>query len=122
MSSKEKMLQNSVTMMNQTGENMEDYLVSMRQVSDTIYYNVIKENDFGNSKSEIQDKMNLLYESDKDNLRSIAIYNSFGSLIAAEPGCFPEGGSRRYPAGVVCEGNGRDGEYEFFISAYPESV
>lgn len=85
MSSKEKMLQNSVTMMNQTGENMEDYLVSMRQVSDTIYYNVIKENDFGNSKSEIQDKMNLLYESDKDNLRSIAIYNSFGSLIAAEP-------------------------------------
>lgn len=85
MSSKEKMIENSVTMMNQTGENLEDYLISMRQISDTIYYNVIKETDFGDSKSEIQSKMNLLYGSDKDNLRSIAIYSNFGSLIAAEP-------------------------------------
>ena len=29
--------------------------------------------------------MNLLYEANKDNLRSIAIYNHYGSLLAAEP-------------------------------------
>ncbi|MFR2835995.1 MAG: hypothetical protein ACLTCI_04050 [[Clostridium] nexile] len=32
--------------MEQASEYLEDYLVSMRQISDTVYYNVIKENDF----------------------------------------------------------------------------
>ena len=67
------------------GESLEDYLVSMRQVSDTVYYNIIKESDFSKQKQEIQSRMNLLYEANKDNLRSIAIYNHYGSLLAAEP-------------------------------------
>ena len=29
--------------------------------------------------------MNLIYEANRDNLRSIAIYNNYGSLMAAEP-------------------------------------
>ena len=29
--------------------------------------------------------MNLLYGANRDNLRSIAIYNDYGSLMAAEP-------------------------------------
>ena len=29
--------------------------------------------------------MNLLYEANRDNLRSIAVYNEYGSLMAAEP-------------------------------------
>lgn len=29
--------------------------------------------------------MNLLYEANKENLRSIAIYNQYGSLLEAEP-------------------------------------
>ena len=33
----------------------------------------------------IQRGMDLLYEANKSNLRSIAIYNGSGSLIAAEP-------------------------------------
>lgn len=33
-------------LMEQTGENLEDYLVSMRQISDAVYYNVVKESDF----------------------------------------------------------------------------
>ena len=33
-------------MMEQTAEALEDYLVSMRQISDTVYYNVIKEESF----------------------------------------------------------------------------
>ncbi|MDD3339344.1 MAG: histidine kinase [Lachnospiraceae bacterium] len=69
----------------QTGESLEDYLVRMRQISDTIYYNVIKENDLSNQDRDLQREMNLLYETNKDYLRSIAIYNSYGSLMAAEP-------------------------------------
>ena len=72
-------------LMEQTGENLEDYLVSMRQISDAVYYNVVKESDFLDEESSIQKGMNLLYEANRDNLRSIAIYNNYGSLMAAEP-------------------------------------
>ena len=72
-------------LMEQTGENLEDYLVSMRQISDAVYYNVVKESDFSTQESTIQKGMNLLYEANRDNLRSIAIYNNYGSLMAAEP-------------------------------------
>ena len=72
-------------MMEQTAEALEDYLVSMRQISDTVYYNVIKEESFPDNERNIQSGMNLLYEGNDDGIRSIAIYNSSGSLMAAEP-------------------------------------
>ncbi len=84
-SAREETISSTQKLMEQTGENLEAYLMSMRQISDTVYYNVIKENDFENHKQEIQSGMNLLYEANKENLRSIALYNDYGSLIAAEP-------------------------------------
>ena len=78
-------IQATSKLMEQTGEHLEDYLVSMRQVSDAVYYNVIKENDLSNHKDIIKQGMNLLYEANKSNLRSIAVYNHYGSLLAAEP-------------------------------------
>lgn len=83
--SRQETVQSTQKLMEQTEENLENYLLSMRQISDTAYYNVIKENDFSNQDKEIQKGMNLLYEANRDNLRSIAIYNDHGSLIAAEP-------------------------------------
>lgn len=83
--SRQETVQSTQKLMEQTGENLEDYLVSMRQISDAAYYNVIKENDFSNQDKDIQIKMNLLYEANRDNLMSIAIYNNYGSLMAAEP-------------------------------------
>lgn len=82
---RQETVQSMQKLMEQTGENLEDYLVSMRQISDTVYYNVIKENDFSHRDKELHKGMNLLYEANRDNLRSIAIYNSYGSLVAAEP-------------------------------------
>ncbi len=72
-------------LMEQTGENMEDYLVSMRQISDAVYYNVIKENDFSDQDNDIQRGMKRIYEANSGSLRSIAIYNNYGSLMGAEP-------------------------------------
>ncbi|WP_205408733.1 cache domain-containing sensor histidine kinase [Enterococcus timonensis] len=69
----------------QTKEAMEDYLMRMRQISDTVYYSVVKENDFSFQVNNIHQGMNILYESNKDNLASVAIYNNYGSLVAAEP-------------------------------------
>lgn len=84
-SARQEMISSTKRLMEQTGENLEDYLVSMRRVSDSVYYNVIKESDFSSQDKEIQRGMNLLYEANKDNLRSIAVYNNYGSLMAAEP-------------------------------------
>ena len=83
--SRQEITQSTHKLMEQTGENLEDYLVNMRQISDAVYYNVIKENDFLGHDKEIQQGMNLLYEANRDNLRSIAVYNEHGSLMAAEP-------------------------------------
>lgn len=83
--SRHEIVQTTQKMMEQTGETLEDYLMSMRQISDTVYYNVIKEGDFPDQDQYIQNRMNLLYEANSDSLRSIAIYNSYGSLVAAEP-------------------------------------
>jgi len=83
--SRQEVIQNTQKLMEQTRENLEDYLVSMRQISDAVYYNVIKENDFSNQNNDIQRGMNLLYEANRNNLRSIAIYNNYGGLMAAEP-------------------------------------
>ena len=83
--SRQQMIQDTQKLMEQTGENLEDYLVSMRQISDAVYYNVMKENDFSSRDNRIQQGMNLLYEANRSSLRSIAIYNRYGSLVAAEP-------------------------------------
>lgn len=83
--SRQETIENSRKLMEQTGETMEDYLVNMRQISDAVYYNVVKENGFHDAREEIQKGMNLLYEANRDKLRTIAIYNSDGSLMAAEP-------------------------------------
>ncbi len=83
--SREEIIGSTQKLMEQSGESMEDYLVSMRQVSDAVYYNVIKENDFSDQDNDIQQGMKRIYEANKSNLRSIAIYNNYGSLMGAEP-------------------------------------
>ena len=84
-SARQETILSTQKLMEQTGENLEDYLVAMRQISDAAYYSVIKENDFAKEEEVIQKGMNLLYEVNKDSLRSIAVYNNYGSLMAAEP-------------------------------------
>lgn len=83
--SRQKTVDSAQTLMEQTRESLEDYLISMRRISDALYYNVVKENDLSDLEKEIHRGMNLLYEANRDNLRSIAIYDNRGELIAAEP-------------------------------------
>ena len=83
--SQDSIIESNHKVMDQTIDSVESYLVNMRQVSDSAYYNVIKENDILKQSDSIHDGMSLLYESNKEYLRSIALYNQYGSLIAAEP-------------------------------------
>lgn len=83
--SEENIIENNQKLMEQTAESVENYLINMRQISDAAYYYVIKENDLSGNIDEIHKGMNLLYEANKDKLRSITVYNKYGSLMAAEP-------------------------------------
>ena len=83
--SRQETMSNYEKLMEQTVESIEDYLISMRQISDALYYDIIKENDISSKSDVIHSGIKLLYEANKDNLRSIAIYNQYGSLMVAEP-------------------------------------
>ncbi|MBO5995056.1 MAG: cache domain-containing protein [Firmicutes bacterium] len=80
----EKMLTDtSELLLDQTAVNLEDYLRSMRRISDAIYYNVIKDQDI--SKDSPVNQMDLLYEAHKDYLISLALYTEYGTLVSASP-------------------------------------
>ena len=83
--SRQEIIESTQKLMDQTKDSMDEYLVNMRQISDTAYYNVIKESDMDSDAMQIKEQMQLLYEANKDKLRSIALYDRGGSLIAAEP-------------------------------------
>ena len=62
--SRQETIESSRKLMEQTGESMEDYLVNMRQISDAIYYNVVKENDFHDAREEkmcIRDRFRMVH-------------------------------------------------------------
>ena len=63
--------------------SMEQYLKSMRQISDTANYNVIQALDI--SSPEFNQELSLLYDSNKDKIQSIALYDMEGELLVAEP-------------------------------------
>ena len=70
-------------LMSQTEANFEDYLTSMRRVSDAMYYDTIKDKDM--TLDSLDSEMSLLYEANKDNLISFALFKRDGSLVCAAP-------------------------------------
>ena len=70
-------------LMSQTEANFEDYLTAMRRVSDAMYYDTIKDKDM--TQDSLDSEMSLLYEANKDNLISFALFKRDGSLVCAAP-------------------------------------
>ena len=77
------MTESTQQLMSQTETNREDYLTSMRRVSDAMYYDVIKDKDL--ARDSLDSEMFLLYEANKDNLISFALFKRDGSLVSAAP-------------------------------------
>ncbi len=67
----------------QVSWNLNSYLRNMMSISDTMCYSVIKNRNLTNER--INEEMNLLYESNKDNLTSIVCATGDGAIIAASP-------------------------------------
>ncbi|MCR4739392.1 MAG: sensor histidine kinase [Lachnospiraceae bacterium] len=80
---RETTIKDTEQLISQTSLNLEAYLRNMRMVSDTAYYTVLKETDLSSGSPE--DKLNLLYESNKDKLISIACFTRDGELVCAVP-------------------------------------
>lgn len=76
-------VENSEQLLKQTSINLDTYLTSMRQISDAMYYNVIKDKDL--SDETMDSEMSLIYESNRDNLVSIACFTNRGKLVTASP-------------------------------------
>lgn len=70
-------------LLTQTSVNLESYLRSMRRISDTMSYDVIKDKDLADDT--VDNEMNVLYEANKDDLVSCALYSADGDLISATP-------------------------------------
>ncbi|MBQ6319490.1 MAG: sensor histidine kinase [Lachnospiraceae bacterium] len=67
----------------QVSRNLNSYIRNMMNISDTMYYSVIKNRNLTNER--INNEMNLLYEANKDNLTSIVCASEDGAIIAASP-------------------------------------
>lgn len=82
-SMKEMAIENNEQMIEQVNLNVYMYLRNMMRISNTMYYSVIKRVDL--AKESLDQEMNLLYEANRDNIVSIALFHEDGSMVAAAP-------------------------------------
>ncbi len=76
-------IDNNDQIIDQISWNLNTYLRNMMGVSDSMYYNVIKNLDL--TSDTMTKEMDLLYAANKDNMISIALISQDGALISAAP-------------------------------------
>ena len=76
-------LQDTDSLMDRTVDNLQGELLDMRNISNTVNYNLIQALDVNNP--QLTQQLGLLYESARDSVVSIALYSNTGSLIMSEP-------------------------------------
>lgn len=81
--SQQQTIEDNTQLVSQVELNLTNYLRNMMRISDSLYYNIIKDTDFADGS--IDKEMTLLYEANKDNLVSIACFENNGKLVAATP-------------------------------------
>ncbi|MDD6010926.1 MAG: sensor histidine kinase [Lachnospiraceae bacterium] len=82
-SSREAAIDSNKQIVDQISMQLNSYIRNMMSISDSMYYNVIKNKDL--TKDNLDKEMSLLYEANKDNLISIACISQDGALITASP-------------------------------------
>lgn len=82
-SAKQQTVEDNMQLVSQVELNLTNYLRNMMRISDSLYYNVIKNTDF--SEETIDRELALLYEANRDQLVSIACFDEQGKLEVATP-------------------------------------
>ena len=81
--SEQLVAENSQRLLAQANLNLDSYLRRMMRIADTVYYRVIKNTDLaGGSYTEA---LGLLYEENRDDLVSLAVFDSQGAPVSAVP-------------------------------------
>ncbi len=80
---REGAINNNEQIIDQVSWNLNSYLRNMMGISNSMYYNVIKNMDL--TSETMTEEMDLLYAANKDNLISIACISEDGALISAAP-------------------------------------
>lgn len=81
--SKDLITENNEKLVDQVSLNMDSYIKKMMQISDSMYYSVIKNKDL--DQDNLDKEMALLYEANKDSLVSIACFDNDCRLVSAAP-------------------------------------
>ena len=76
-------LEENQIIVNQSAQTLEDYLQQILKLSDSTYYNVIKNADLTDQST--YDKVMLLYESQKERISHIAVFDQDGLLQLSVP-------------------------------------
>lgn len=82
-STKQQTVEDNMQLVSQVELNLTNYLRNMMRISDSLYYNVIKDTDFADAT--IDKDLTLLYEANRDHLVSIACFDDSGELVVATP-------------------------------------
>ncbi len=79
--------ENSQRVLAQVNLNLDNYLRNLMRVSNTAYYQVIKDLDLADSSAadSLPAALELLYETDGDSIVSLAVFSQDGGLLAAAP-------------------------------------
>lgn len=75
--------QKNMQLISQTNQYLDSHLRNMMKISDTLYFQVVKNADL--SKDSIKESMELLYNSSREHIVSIALFNDFGKVEEAVP-------------------------------------
>ena len=81
--SEQMVAENSQRMLAQANMNLDSYLRRMMRIADTVYYRVIKNTDL--AEGSYTDALGLLYEENRDDLVSLAVFDSQGTAVSAVP-------------------------------------
>ena len=82
-SNQQLVAENSQRVLAQANLNLDSYLRRMMRISDAVYYGVVKNIDL--AEGNLTGALNLLYEENRDDLVSIAAFDSGGELVASVP-------------------------------------
>ena len=80
---KQAVAENSQRVLAQANLTLDSYLRRMMRIADTVYYRVIKNTDL--AEGNYVEALGLLYEENRDDLVSLAVFDSRGELISAVP-------------------------------------
>ena len=81
--SEQLVAENTQRVLAQANLNLDSYLRRMMRISDTVYYRSIKNLDL--AEDDLTGDLSLLYEENRDDLVSLAVFDSRGALVSAVP-------------------------------------